>query len=151
MQISNNPNSVLVSDLYDINSTNTNDNKDSFDIFMENREKEKAKQQERENILEDLDFVAKTGFTKEQLEAIRQKLEELQKQRAENGRVPQSIEEVLANQKADLQEAIYEVTGKTVNVDKESIESFIKGQNTTEFKSISTDDSLRLVDEFKNK
>ncbi|WP_418180982.1 hypothetical protein ACNSOL_03545 [Aliarcobacter lanthieri] len=151
MQISNNQNSVLVSDLYDINSTNTNDNKDSFDIFMENREKEKAKQQERENILEDLDFVAKTGFTKEQLEAIRQKLEELQKQRAESGRVPQSIEEVLANQKADLQAAIYEVTGKTVNVDKESIESFIKGQNTTEFKSISTDDSLRLVDEFKNK
>ncbi|QKF59873.1 hypothetical protein ACNSOO_04895 [Aliarcobacter lanthieri] len=151
MQISNNSNNVLDSDLYNIDSTNKKENKDKFDLFMENKQKEKAKQQEQENLLENIDYIARTGFTKDELELINNKFEELQKKRAESGHVPQNIEEVLANQKADLQAAIYEVTGKTVNLDKESIESFIKGQNTTEFKSISTDESLRLVDEFKNK
>ncbi|RBQ31284.1 hypothetical protein CRU92_07410 [Arcobacter sp. FW59] len=151
MEILNNTSSIISNTNSENISSEIVEKKDSFDIFMENREKEKSKQKETEELLEDLDFVAKTGFTKEQLEAIRQKLEELQKARVESGHTPKNIEEVLANQKADLQAAIYEVTGKNVNLDEETISNFMKEQNGNEFKSISTDESLRLLAEFKNK
>jgi len=125
--------------------------KDRFDIFMENRAKEKAEQKERKDILENIESVVRTGFTKEEIEAIQQNLEAIQQKRAKSGHVPQSKEEALANQKADLQEAILKATGKTINLDEEAIANFMQQQNSTEVNTISTNEHLRLLDELKNR
>lgn len=150
MQISNNSNSISSSDLYDI-SANTKQNKDRFDIFMENRDKEKTENKKRESILEDIQSIAKTGFTKDELELIKQKLEEIQKKRAESGYTAQSVEEALANEKADLQQAIYEATGKTVNLDDNNLNNPINSQEnqTSSLNKTTTDEELRLVDKLK--
>lgn len=111
MEISNNTNSILNSNP-NTNSSVTEEQKDRFDIFLENQEKDKAEKKERSELLGDLEFVSKTGFTKEELERIKELLEELQKQRAESGQAPLSPEEYIQALKQDLQTAIYEVTGK---------------------------------------
>ena len=84
MEISNNTNSILNSNL-NTNSSVSEEQNDKFDIFLENQEKDKAEKRETTELLGDLEFVSKTGFTKEELERIKELLEELQKQRAESG------------------------------------------------------------------
>ncbi len=79
MEISNNTNSILNSNL-NTNSSVSEEQKDRFDIFLENQEKDKAEKKETTELLGDLEFVSKTGFTKEELERIKEILEELQKQ-----------------------------------------------------------------------
>ena len=79
MEISNNTNSILNSNL-NTNSSVSEEQKDKFDIFLENQEKDKAEKKETTELLGDLEFVSKTGFTKEELERIKELLEELQKQ-----------------------------------------------------------------------
>ncbi|AXK48377.1 hypothetical protein CRU87_00240 [Aliarcobacter trophiarum LMG 25534] len=150
MQISNNSNSILSSDLYDI-STDVKQNKDRFDIFMENRDKEKTENKKRESILEDIESISKTGFTKDEIELIKKKLEEIQNKRAESGYTAQSIEEDLANKKADLQQAIYEATGKTVNLENNDLNNLMTSQENqnSSLNKASTDEELRLVDKFK--
>ena len=135
MEISNNTNSILNSNL-NTNSSVSEEQKDRFDIFLENQEKDKAEKKERSQLLGDLEFVSKTGFTKEELARIKELLEELQKQRAESGQAPLSPEEYIQALKQDLQTAIYEVTGKKVDLDNETIEEdadtlVIKGNKKT--------------------
>jgi len=143
MEISNN---ILLSD---INSKDIRfkyaKEKDRFDEFMENQEKEKAQKKETEKLLEDLNYVAKTGFTKQELEAIQRKFEELQEKRAKNGYTPKNMKEALAIQKANLEQAIYEVTGKKVSLDEENLQSWLQGQNRDKFESISTNENLSLL------
>ncbi len=121
-------------------------------FFLENQEKDKAEKKERSELLGDLEFVSKTGFTKEELARIKELLEELQKQRAESGQAPLSPEEYIQALKQDLQTAIYEVTGKKVDLDNETIQNIMNlqksGGNET-FVKPTTDEELRLVDEFK--
>jgi len=143
MEISNN---ISLADISSENLKFKNiKEKDRFDEFMENEDKKKAEQKQTKKLLEDLDSVAKTGFTKDELEAIRKKLEELQQKRAQSGYNSQRLKEALENQKADLVQAIYEVTGKKVNLSENSFESFIQEQNKDGFQSISTNESLKLL------
>ena len=92
------------------------------------------------------------NFTKEELARIKELLEELQKQRAESGQAPLSPEEYIQALKQDVQTAIYEVTGKKVDLDNETIQNIMNlqksGGNET-FVKPTTDEELRLVDEFK--
>ena len=97
-------------------------------FFLENQEKDKAEKKERSELLGDLEFVSKTGFTKEELARIKELLEELQKQRAESGQAPLSPEEYIQALKQDLQTAIYEVTGKKVDLDNETIQNIMNLQ-----------------------
>ena len=131
MEISNNTNSILNSNL-NTNSSVSEEQKDRFDIFLENQEKDKAEKKERSELLGDLEFVSKTGFTKEELARIKELLEELQKQRAESGQAPLSPEEYIQALKQDLQTAIYEVTGKKVDLDNETIQNIEKLSKETE-------------------
>lgn len=151
MEISNNTNSILNSNP-NTKSSVSEEQKDRFDIFLENQEKDKAEKKETTELLGDLEFVSKTGFTKEELARIKELLEELQKQRAESGQAPLSPEEYIQALKQDLQTAIYEVTGKKVDLDNETIQNIMNlqksGGNET-FVKPTTDEELRLVDEFK--
>jgi len=103
-----------------------------------------------EKLLEDLNSIAKTGFTKQELEDIKKKFEELQQKRAKNGYAPQNIKEALKMQKANLEQAIYEVIGKKVNLDEENLQSWVQGQNMDHVESISTNGSLSLLAKTKN-
>lgn len=151
MEISNNTNSILNSNLNTNISTNE-EQKDRFDIFLENREKQIAEKQKTKLLLEDLDFVAKTGFTKEQLEAIKELLEKLQKQRAELEQAPLSPEEYIQALKQDLQTAIYEITGKKVDLDNEALQTVMNLQNNISNESFvkpTTHEELKLQDRLK--
>jgi len=53
-------------------------------------------------------------------------------------------------QKANLEQAIYEVIGKKVNLDEENLQSWVQGQNMDHFESISTNGSLSLLAKTKN-
>ena len=151
MEISNNTNSILNSNLNTNISTNE-EQKDRFDIFLENREKQIAEKQKTKLLLEDLDFVAKTGFTKEQLDAIKELLEKLQKQRAELGQAPLNPEEYIQALKQDLQTAIYEITGKKVDLDNEALQAVMNLQNNISNESFvkpTTHEELKLQDRLK--
>ena len=78
MEISNNTNSILNSNL-NTNSSLSEEQKDRFDIFLENQEKDKAEKKERSELLGDLEFVSKTGFTKDYEAAPREAKEQYKK------------------------------------------------------------------------
>ncbi|WP_419671504.1 hypothetical protein [Aliarcobacter butzleri] len=62
----------------DENSSSSNE----FGVLLENKTKEQKKTEEeslRKQLLDELNFVAKTGFTKDELEGIKKILEELAK------------------------------------------------------------------------
>ncbi|WP_193210312.1 hypothetical protein [Aliarcobacter butzleri] len=104
----------------DENSSSSNE----FGVLLENKTKEQKKTEEeslRKQLLDELNFVAKTGFTKEELEEIKKILEELAKQRAESGQTAQTPEEYIKNLKADLQYAVEKVTGKRMDFNEDML------------------------------
>ena len=151
MEISNNTNSILNSNL-NTNSSVSEEQKDRFDIFLENQEKDKAENEKTQELLKDIEHVARTGFTQEELELIKKILEEIQKQKAQNGQTPENMEDYLESLKFDLQQAIYEATGKKVDIEKSALEEMISSQNSISneiFAKPTTDEELRLQDKLK--
>lgn len=119
----------------------------SFDSLVESDVDEKNKTKE---LLEELEFVAKTGFTKEELKKIQEILDKLAQARAQDRKSAQSIEEYLQNLKSDLQYAIHKVTGKNMDFDKEMLSNFINSQkDKNELLATTTDEELRLIKELK--
>ncbi|MCT7908867.1 hypothetical protein N5915_04780 [Arcobacter lacus] len=127
-----------------------------FGVLLENKTEEQKKLEEKQltkQLLEDLESVAKTGFTKDELEKIKKILEELAKQRAESGQTAQTPEEYIRNLKADLQYAIEKVTGKKMDFSEDMLNNFVNSQNSSNglLATTSTDEELRLIDELKQK
>lgn len=119
----------------------------SFDSLVESDVDEKNKTKE---LLEELEFVAKTGFTKEELKKIQEILDKLAQARVQDRKSAQSIEEYLQNLKSDLQYAIHKVTGKNMDFDKEMLSNFINSQkDKNELLATTTDEELRLIKELK--
>ena len=136
----------------DENSSSSNE----FGVLLENKTKEQKKTEEeslRKQLLDELNFVAKTGFTKEELEEIKKILEELAKQRAESGQTAQTPEEYIKNLKADLQYAVEKVTGKKMDFNEDMLNNFVNSQNSSNQVSAttSTDEELRLIGDLKQK
>lgn len=136
----------------DENSSSSNE----FGVLLENKTKEQKKTEEeslRKQLLDELNFVAKTGFTKEELEEIKKILEELAKQRAESGQTAQTPEEYIKNLKADLQYAVEKVTGKRMDFNEDMLSNFVNSQNTSSqvLATTSTDEELRLIGDLKQK
>lgn len=136
----------------DENSSSSNE----FGVLLENKTNEQKKTEEeslRKQLLDELNFVAKTGFTKEELEEIKKILEELAKQRAESGQTAQTPEEYIKNLKADLQYAVEKVTGKKMNFNEDMLNSFVNSQNSSSqvLATTSTDEELRLIGDLKQK
>lgn len=136
----------------DENSSSSNE----FGVLLENKTKEQKKTEEeslRKQLLDELNFVAKTGFTKEELEEIKKILEELAKQRAESGQTAQTPEEYIKNLKADLQYAVEKVTGKKMNFNEDMLNNFVNSQNSSSqvLATTSTDEELRLIGDLKQK
>ncbi|WP_323590436.1 hypothetical protein [Aliarcobacter butzleri] len=136
----------------DENSSSSNE----FGVLLENKTEAQKKLEEqslRKQLLDELNFVAKTGFTKEELEEIKKILEELAKQRAESGQTAQTPEEYIKNLKADLQYAVEKVTGKRMNFNEDMLNNFVNSQNSSNglLATTSTDEELRLIDELKQK
>ena len=141
------------------NSINIDENSSSsneFGVLLENKTKEQKKTEEeslRKQLLDELNFVAKTGFTKEELEEIKKILEELAKQRAESGQTAQTPEEYIKNLKADLQYAVEKVTGKKMDFNEDMLNNFVNSQNSSNqvLATTSTDEELRLIGDLKQK
>ncbi|ABV67518.1 hypothetical protein Abu_1261 [Aliarcobacter butzleri RM4018] len=141
------------------NSINIDENSSSsneFGVLLENKTKEQKKTEEeslRKQLLDELNFVAKTGFTKEELEEIKKILEELAKQRAESGQTAQTPEEYIKNLKADLQYAVEKVTGKRMDFNEDMLSNFVNSQNSSSqvLATTSTDEELRLIGDLKQK
>ncbi|WP_157278846.1 hypothetical protein [Aliarcobacter butzleri] len=136
----------------DENSSSSNE----FGVLLENKTKEQKKTEEeslRKQLLDELNFVAKTGFTKEELEEIKKILEELAKQRAESGQTAQTPEEYIKNLKADLQYAVEKVTGKRMDFNEDMLNNFVNSQNSSNglLATTSTDEELRLIGDLKQK
>ncbi|RZV14449.1 hypothetical protein D3M61_04195 [Aliarcobacter butzleri] len=136
----------------DENSSSSNE----FGVLLENKTKEQKKTEEeslRKQLLDELNFVAKTGFTKEELEEIKKILEELAKQRAESGQTAQAPEEYIKNLKADLQYAVEKVTGKKMDFNEDMLNNFVNSQNSSSqvLATTSTDEELRLIGDLKQK
>ncbi|MCG3658636.1 hypothetical protein [Aliarcobacter butzleri] len=136
----------------DENSSSSNE----FGVLLENKTNEQKKTEEeslRKQLLDELNFVAKTGFTKEELEEIKKILEELAKQRAESGQTAQTPEEYIKNLKADLQYAVEKVTGKKMNFNEDMLNNFVNSQNSSNqvLATTSTDEELRLIGDLKQK
>ncbi|MCT7566513.1 hypothetical protein N5T96_09215 [Aliarcobacter butzleri] len=127
-----------------------------FGVLLENKTKEQKKLEEKQltkQLLEDLESVAKTGFTKDELEEIKKILEELAKQRAESGQTAQTPEEYIKNLKADLQYAVEKVTGKRMDFNEDMLNNFVNSQNSSSqvLATTSTDEELRLIGDLKQK
>ena len=127
-----------------------------FGVLLENKTEEQKKLEEKQltkQLLEDLESVAKTGFTKEELEEIKKILEELAKQRAESGQTAQTPEEYIKNLKADLQYAVEKVTGKRMDFNEDMLNNFVNSQNSSSqvLATTSTDEELRLIGDLKQK
>ncbi|RZV17121.1 hypothetical protein [Aliarcobacter butzleri] len=141
------------------NSINIDENSSSsneFGVLLENKTNEQKKTEEeslRKQLLDELNFVAKTGFTKDELERIKKILEELAKQRAESGQTAQTPEEYIKNLKADLQYAVEKVTGKKMDFNEDMLNNFVNSQNSSNQVSAttSTDEELRLIGDLKQK
>lgn len=136
----------------DENSSSSND----FGVLLENKTNEQKKTEEeslRKQLLDELNFVAKTGFTKDELERIKKILEELAKQRAESGQTAQTPEEYIKNLKADLQYAVEKVTGKKMDFNEDMLNNFVNSQNSSSqvLATTSTDEELRLIGDLKQK
>ncbi|MFW2567942.1 hypothetical protein [Aliarcobacter butzleri] len=136
----------------DENSSSNNE----FGVLLENKTEAQKKLEEqslRKQLLDELNFVAKTGFTKEELEEIKKILEELAKQRAESGQTAQTPEEYIKNLKADLQYAVEKVTGKKMNFNEDMLNNFVNSQNSSNqvLATTSTDEELRLIGDLKQK
>ncbi|MFW3345126.1 hypothetical protein ACN9K5_03510 [Aliarcobacter butzleri] len=136
----------------DENSSSSNE----FGVLLENKTKEQKKTEEeslRKQLLDELNFVAKTGFTKEELEEIKKILEELANQRAESGQTAQTPEEYIKNLKADLQYAVEKVTGKRMDFNEDMLNNFVNSQNSSSqvLTTTSTDEELRLIGDLKQK
>ncbi|MDN5087201.1 hypothetical protein [Aliarcobacter butzleri] len=136
----------------DENSSSSNE----FGVLLENKTKEQKKTEEeslRKQLLDELNFVAKTGFTKEELEEIKKILEELAKQRAESRQIAQTPEEYIKNLKADLQYAVEKVTGKRMDFNEDMLNNFFNSQNSSSqvLATTSTDEELRLIGDLKQK
>lgn len=141
------------------NSINIDENSSSsneFGVLLENKTNEQKKTEEeslRKQLLDELNFVAKTGFTKDELERIKKILEELAKQRAESGQTAQTPEEYIKNLKADLQYAVEKVTGKKMDFNEDMLNNFVNSQNSSNqvLATTSTDEELRLIGDLKQK
>ncbi|MDY0192556.1 MAG: hypothetical protein RBR93_03425 [Aliarcobacter butzleri] len=141
------------------NSINIDENSSSsneFDVLLENKTNEQKKTEEeslRKQLLDELNFVAKTGFTKDELERIKKILEELAKQRAESRQTAQTPEEYIKNLKADLQYAVEKVTGKKMDFNEDMLNNFVNSQNSSSqvLATASTDEELRLIGDLKQK
>ncbi|MDH1976167.1 hypothetical protein [Aliarcobacter butzleri] len=141
------------------NSINIDENSSSsneFGVLLENKTNEQKKTEEeslRKQLLDELNFVAKTGFTKDELERIKKILEELAKQRAESRQTAQTPEEYIKNLKADLQYAVEKVTGKKMNFNEDMLNNFVNSQNSSNqvLATTSTDEELRLIGDLKQK
>ncbi len=141
------------------NSINIDENSsssDEFGVLLENKTNEQKKTEEeslRKQLLDELNFVAKTGFTKDELERIKKILEELAKQRAESRQTAQTPEEYIKNLKADLQYAVEKVTGKKMDFNEDMLNNFVNSQNSSSQVSAttSTDEELRLIGDLKQK
>ncbi|MFX4266744.1 hypothetical protein ACOL29_03670 [Aliarcobacter butzleri] len=141
------------------NSINIDENSSSsneFSVLLENKTNEQKKTEEeslRKQLLDELNFVAKTGFTKDELERIKKILEELAKQRAESRQTAQTPEEYIKNLKADLQYAVEKVTGKKMDFNEDMLNNFVNSQNSSNQVSAttSTDEELRLIGDLKQK
>ncbi|MCT7557176.1 hypothetical protein [Aliarcobacter butzleri] len=125
-----------------------------FGVLLENKTEEQKKLEEKQltkQLLEDLESVAKTGFTKDELEEIKKILEELAKQRAESGQTAQTPEEYIKNLKADLQYAVEKVTGKRMDFNEDMLNNFVNSQNSSSqvLATTSTDEELRLIGDLK--
>lgn len=136
----------------DENSSSSND----FGVLLENKTNEQKKTEEeslRKQLLDELNFVAKTGFTKDELERIKEILEELAKQRAESRQTAQTPEEYIKNLKADLQYAVEKVTGKKMDFNEDMLNNFVNSQNSSSqvLATASTDEELRLIGDLKQK
>ncbi|MCT7561574.1 hypothetical protein ACN2C0_10720 [Aliarcobacter butzleri] len=141
------------------NSINIDENSSSsneFGVLLENKTNEQKKTEEeslRKQLLDELNFVAKTGFTKDELERIKKILEELAKQRAESRQTAQTPEEYIKNLKADLQYAVEKVTGKKMDFNEDMLNNFVNSQNSSNqvLATTSTDEELRLIGDLKQK
>ncbi|MCR1815438.1 hypothetical protein [Aliarcobacter butzleri] len=141
------------------NSINIDENSSSsneFGVLLENKTNEQKKTEEeslRKQLLDELNFVAKTGFTKDELERIKKILEELAKQRTESRQTAQTPEEYIKNLKADLQYAVEKVTGKKMDFNEDMLNNFVNSQNSSSQVSAttSTDEELRLIGDLKQK
>ncbi|WP_152020931.1 hypothetical protein [Aliarcobacter butzleri] len=141
------------------NSINIDENSSSsneFGVLLENKTNEQKKTEEeslRKQLLDELNFVAKTGFTKDELERIKKILEELAKQRAESRQTAQTPEEYIKNLKADLQYAVEKVTGKKMDFNEDMLNNFVNSQNSSSqvLATASTDEELRLIGDLKQK
>ncbi|MDN5048255.1 hypothetical protein O8C79_03375 [Aliarcobacter butzleri] len=141
------------------NSINIDENSSSsneFSVLLENKTNEQKKTEEeslRKQLLDELNFVAKTGFTKDELERIKKILEELAKQRAESRQTAQTPEEYIKNLKADLQYAVEKVTGKKMDFNEDMLNNFVNSQNSSNqvLATTSTDEELRLIGDLKQK
>ncbi|MDN5043327.1 hypothetical protein O8C80_08285 [Aliarcobacter butzleri] len=136
----------------DENSSSSNE----FGVLLENKTNEQKKTEEeslRKQLLDELNFVAKTGFTKDELERIKKILEELAKQRAESGQTAQTPEEYIKNLKADLQYAVEKVTGKKIDFNEDMLNNFVNSQNSSSqvLATTSIDEELRLIGDLKQK
>lgn len=156
MQITSTTSILAVSSQNDTIKLDENSSQNSdFSSLLETKTDEQKKLEEKnltKKLLEDLESVAKTGFTKDELEAIRKILDELAKQRAQSGQTAQTPEEYIKNLKADLQYAIEKVTGKKMDFNEDMLNSFVNSQNSsTELLATSTDENLRLIEELKQK
>lgn len=119
----------------------------SFNSMLERNVDEKAKTKE---LLEELAFVTKTGFTRDELKQIQEILDKLAEKRANKGKSAQNIEEYIQNLKADLQYAIHKVTGKQMDFDEKMLNSFINTQKPSSgLIATTTDEELRLIKELK--
>ncbi|MCT7617159.1 hypothetical protein N5U05_05335 [Aliarcobacter butzleri] len=136
----------------DENSSSSNE----FGVLLENKTNEQKKTEEeslRKHLLDELNFVAKTGFTKDELEKIKKILEELAKKRAESRQTAQTPEEYIKNLKSDLQYAVEKVTGKKMDFNEDMLNNFVNSQNSSSqvLATTSTDEELRLIGDLKQK
>lgn len=136
----------------DKNSSSSNE----FGVLLENKTNEQKRTEEeslRKQLLDELNFVAKTGFTKDELERIKKILEELAKKRAESRQTAQTPEEYIKNLKADLQYAVEKVTGKKMDFNEDMLNNFVNSQNSSSqvLATTSTDEELRLIGDLKQK
>lgn len=140
-------NSNITLNYENMDSVTKEKEKDVFDLFLEKLEIKKTEEKEQEALLENLDSVAKTGFTKDELELIKQIFEELQKHRAESTQTSKNPEDYIKDLQNDLQTAIFKATGKQVKLDKDFVNSFLNQQNnSTELLAKPTiDEELRLL------
>ncbi|WP_151949364.1 hypothetical protein [Aliarcobacter butzleri] len=136
----------------DENSSSSNE----FGVLLENKTEAQKKLEEqslRKQLLDELNFVAKTGFTKDELERIKEILEELAKKRAESRQTVQTPEEYIKNLKSDLQYAVEKVTGKKMDFNEDMLNNFVNSQNSSSqvLATTSTDEELRLIGDLKQK